>query len=1339
MTGPVTSWTADGDRVRFRLADPLCHPDFAWPRTLLHHPVRWAAPSLRAEQLRLVDGTGRSVPFQLSQVNAADGHLTYAVVCFFADLPSGATREFTLCADPSVPTAHVPRPVRITEDGTSTVVDNGALRIRLPSSGRFASDAVPGPVLQLDRGRGWVGRSTVRCGTEQLEHLEVRLVEAGPLFATHELRYHFTGKASYTATVGCFQGCDFVDVAEEMTAFDSATTAWELSWDGVRPTHRFSSTWPFSQFPDDHADPESLHLYHWLGIDEPIVLGDSGEDPSFSGPGGRERPDTDFAFTVGPYAPSHAWNIRPHATFWDAGGGDAMGVFLRDHARWDDRVYASWASADHLQLRFRHDGVLHWTWPLRSGTRRTAIVFYDHERDLEVMRDQKGTQHPSSYVRHLHHWQGTLSLDRVKDWSLTYSGRRPTPLCSEGELASPDDLAAALFTGAEGPSLIAHGVNEHPGYLNIGQRPLYDRLLDGYDRLADRLGATDRERADALLLLTAHVSAGEEIGPLRRMIAGHPNFLADGKSALACLAWLFPDHEAAPEWLDQFEKFVELAGIFHTRPALPAHGSRAGRWTESLATYVWAFLRPVTQGNFLGRLTDGRNRLATPEFAAVGEWLVNALTSPVETGPGGELRRLHPAQGAHAFWPRRPPVEMRLLGEALRRYRPLVAEHLLWGSDEFAHRLDSPPGAPDPWRVTVRSAGDRGTNPRLKSSKYTGYGVTLRADVDRPGEVAVFLQQVDRGPNYRWGIPDDNGSGHIYYYAAGHSYSGHGPEDAGDRRAPDATFATSCAVWKNGAYRSIGQNTLDRPLHDLDCAQYAEIVSDPDGPVGGLYLSRSVLLVGSDYLVTYDAFAAGQRMVWTWSALTEATGHDANSFPHLAERMPFIHVVRGVRSDGALDGAFVTDVSRGVRLEGRADGANGNTLAVVSHRDDLEVAPACSTPWGTRIRTPHSLDFVFRHEASVHYEPRTVDFAEQGLRFSGTAGTIRLFDDGLRQLTLFHGSAVGTSELVLTTEDDELAIGLSYRVPAEARGVYHAPSDSSVSLHVPGGLDAAARFHIDGEPARLLTVSREAITVALPRGRHRWELTGGQPEPPPSQVVRTETVGDGVLVHFSAAAAADRYIVQLSSDGGHTWATAVETERSPVHLKGLAEGEKRHVRVIARNSRRQAVPGGDYPVHPSRLAPDPPDGLGLRLGDGMVTATWGEVLGAGGYRLYRRRKGETIYHEIFAGFGFRYVDHAPGVVPGRHDPDGARPADVTVYEYAVAAENGNGVGPRSAAVDTEPGSWRHWSPPTDLVFRRQHTYNQPPYVPASATPRPYGHQVPAPRTPAVDPRAGEAP
>ena len=57
---------------------------------------------------------------------------------------------------------------------------------------------------------------------------------------------------------------------------------------------------------------------------------------------------------------------------------------------------------------------------------------------------------------------------------------------------------------------------------------------------------------------------------------------------------------------------------------------------------------------------DGRNRLCTPQMAALGDWLVNALTAPLMTHPGDRpdvtppagakhALRMHPPQGAHAL------------------------------------------------------------------------------------------------------------------------------------------------------------------------------------------------------------------------------------------------------------------------------------------------------------------------------------------------------------------------------------------------------------------------------------------------------------------------------------------------------------------------------------------------------------------------------------------------------------------------------------------------------------------------------------------------------------------
>ena len=50
------------------------------------------------------------------------------------------------------------------------------------------------------------------------------------------------------------------------------------------------------------------------------------------------------------------------------------------------------------------------------------------------------------------------------------------------------------------------------------------------------------------------------------------------------------------------------------------------------------------------------------------------------------------------------------------------------------------------------SADNSGTNPHLRSRKYTGYGIVLRSAVDTPAEVSIHLQQIDQGPNYRWGV-----------------------------------------------------------------------------------------------------------------------------------------------------------------------------------------------------------------------------------------------------------------------------------------------------------------------------------------------------------------------------------------------------------------------------------------------------------------------------------------------------------------------------------------------------------------------------------------------------------
>ena len=151
-----------------------------------------------------------------------------------------------------------------------------------------------------------------------------------------------------------------------------------------------------------------------------------------------------------------------------------------------------------------------------------------------------------------------------------------------------------------------------------------------YLRLYPRMTPEQRRKIEAIFLLIAYVDSGEEMMPLRTMLAGHPNFLADVKSIPAMMVMLFPEHPMANEWADQFERFVDLNTRYHTRPPVSTWDARGGRWTENLGIYVWAFVRPTIRSAWgIRDHFDGRNRFANEQISWMGDWLVNSLTAPL--------------------------------------------------------------------------------------------------------------------------------------------------------------------------------------------------------------------------------------------------------------------------------------------------------------------------------------------------------------------------------------------------------------------------------------------------------------------------------------------------------------------------------------------------------------------------------------------------------------------------------------------------------------------------------------------------------------------------------------
>lgn len=1332
--GAAHAWDSSG-QIRFALHDPLDHPFYWWPRTLLSYPIEFRQP-VSLDQLILTDAeTGNRIPLQFSDILQGPSGVASATLNFFADLPSGARREFVLTS------VSTPVPVRSqvseTREGNSIVLDSGAMRVRIPATQQVTGKA-PGPIMQVARGAHWVGSSSLAIDSDRITHISARRAAKGPLFLEYELMYESAGGSRYVATIRCEAGMDFVRLAEDMNGLrPGAHGALRTTWTGFDPMYRQAPNHPFP-LPDKIL---SYDDYGWERIDaagfpQDVRFGSSR--PIYP----EKLPDGELPMILGIYQPAPGnFRIGTWANFWNQQSGDALGVFIDDVTAWQDHEYAYEVESPALQVCFfRREGEFYWEWPLTRGRRSTCIAFYDHAKDKEAMHELERDSLPiqkdgltfkaplsfTSHVLWLQNRYGTLDLNMVKDWVLEYpehAAQAPV-IFTDGSDASVKDLEKHVLSSPLFCTLPITGTRQMDGhgpipgrsivnFSPVPTRQIMGNWIDGFNRLQATMTAAQRARLTAAYLLMSYVLGSDSLIPVVPMLGGHPNFLADVKSASPAMAFLFPEHPMASTWANMWEKCMELNTRFNTRPDVKTWDAHGGRWTEDLGTYVWAFLRPALRTDFLLQKRDGIRRLISPQLAQMADWLVNSLSAPFDgeteagyrtllavdhgrewgvVGPGQGPQRVYTPLGAHSEL-RMTPRSLWFLGASLRQYAPLAAEHAMWAARPSSQDVESKPGNPPPWDdIMYRVAENRGTNPRLRSRKYTGYGIILRAAVDTPQEISVHLQQIDEGPNYRWGWAAQGGCGVLYFFAAGKCFSFNGPEDTGDRRDQDTDFCTTFGVFKDGEFRAIGQNVLSRPLYDLGAGQFAEIVPRPgaDAYASPEYVSRSVLLAGHDYFVLYD------------DVLNESTVNRLSWFVRRGSELPSIQFARGRsaqdRETQRTD--HQTEATTGVWFDGV-----GDSMAVVSHRNDLTVDP---TDYGCRVYNDTIDDLVFRNPDSIH-------FKDGETCFDGSAGLIRRTPQAT-EFALFHGTRIGAGGFVFTTTDTDLGIGGTVTPGKPVRGVYFAPKPTTVTISVPSS--AALRFHIDGE-AQPAHAAQSAMTITLPAGRHEWELTDGLPVPIAPRILRTENFSGGAQVMIGAVAAAAQYRVEMSRDNGLTWSRMGAAGKPSIEVHGLTDGEKIHLRAVALNAGQESAPGAEYPLYVSADPPLPPDGVRVELADGSATISWGEVLGVTEYRLYARTKEQKAFQVIYRGLDRSYVDRRAGIRACDEIPAQANQrSNAVIVEYCVAAVNGNGEGAKSRIANTDPACWRNWDPRPGEPFRR--VYSFAPGSPASAnSPRYY--------------------
>lgn len=1251
---PVTlpqNWKQNGYVLQVK--DVLQHPDVSWPVTLLQYRIYFGEQGTPLNRFTVADATsGKPVAFQLADIIEKNGLLQEATLYLLTDLPTGTERNFKLQANTKQLVLPVNK-VQVTNHAQYTELSNGNIRLQLPS---LAAKTVQPPVVQFGNDTSWLGRGELPASWKNVR-MQVQVLTSGELMTAYKVSYVFTTTKTYTIIIRLNAAMEFAELEETMSGFTSADSLqWRLVWNGVQPSVRYAST---RTGINGKGEPMEGYADPLLGNKHPYQVNDQRNDK-----------DGKLPFRLALYDNWMSWWRLPTAAFWkEEQQAVTIGLFIKDAEKWNDQQYPLWGSKEALSIAYHwNNKILDYSFPLVNGTRSVALAAYAHSKDIDGMNR---TKKPLAYIDHLRRYYGWIPLDKTKNWILDYAG---------------DDVAYPKYFNATHANnkldinwlqqslknmvtSVANGAERNAGPTPVGARVFYESIAPSFDINQPGMSTDQYKKLRAWFLFMNYVFMDESLMPMRTMLSGHPNFLMDIKSVAGLSAFLFPGHPQANQMAQHFEKAIQLNYHYHIRPPVKSWQTRGGRWTENLATYTWAALRPTLRTNFLlHHFYDGRNRILQPGISELGHWLLNALTPPLQTSG----RRGFPPQGAHAQdFKEGPPDLLRMLGQELVYYDPLLAEQLFWATDSADEAFEGEKELTPVWSPVLKGewAANKGTPAQLRSEKFTGYGIVLRSNFAQPNEMYVHLQQIDDGPNYRWGRAGGNGV--IYYYANGKRYSFNGPEDVGDGPFGDVERCTNFGVKQAagyrqlGNYRSIGRGNLTAPLYDLGFAQYAAVYGN-----NPTYRTRSILQAGADYIVVYDDVANDAlegRFSWF-------TGRE-DDFPFIHQLTPGVGFVdaniQPSQSSYHKDPAVLP-------TKGRYYDGKGDFLTLVTHVPNIKTQ---STQYGAQVQLPDgSTHHIFKAGKTIHYQ-------QNNISFTGLTGIIKVLSDRQYQAALFAGTQLKAGGLQIRLASDTAA-ALSFTTFDDGYiGSFQSTSAQRVRFYYAGKDKGKLHFYIDGKPVIPKPTADGGVVVPFAAGKHQWQWSATAAIPGIPEISNTSNKPGGFTVNWAPVAGAIGYEVQISNDNGTTWHTALAgVKDNMATVEQLANDSKIHCRIVAKGHDTTGAPSAPYPIYVTAKPPHCPEGLQAMKEGRKVRLYWGHILGAAAYNLYRKERSATSWQRVYSGRAALYVDKLPN--------------GNTIYEYTVTAINGNGESSKSSVCDTDPHNFLNWYPPFYNGFRR---------------------------------------
>lgn len=1005
----------------------------------------------------------------------------------------------------------------------------------------------------------------------------------------------FTDGSQYIITAKIKAALDYVEIYEDLRGFIADGSHLQATWGGFAPRYRFAPERGEEKLDDYLKEDGSLPFYLAPHAD-----------------GGRLRDQKGVAYD-------------------DKQKGVWLGFLFHDLSACDDGDYTIGCSSKNMCFSL-YEG--RWIAPLQGKTRAFMCI---------LCADKPASALLSLYIKYYSH----VSLNSVKDWVLQWEDDQNE--YPKYYTVNPETVTGTFFFHRKGkpfPADMLKMIDEYSTRFSnfevfdpVSCRTFIYDWAPIFDMTASRMTKEEFDHSRAALAFTCYVLSQENFFPIDILLAGHPNFLTDVLGTVGIFAAILGKrHPAYRDWLNRYEISMARNLKYHIRPAVEKWQSMGGRWTENIGCYLFTMLHCTEICSVIYHTTGGEMPLLYEHFKPLLAFIVNMQA--VENKHG---RRLYMPHGAHSctgeyggefghgYFP-----SMIQLADMCRYYEPLLSEYILHNYrkqenfdgvfDKLAHwKYDSYRG---------RTKNEGGTPPDLYSCKYTGLGYMMRSAANTDDEMLVFLQQLDEGPNYRWGRAARGGCGELYYYANHKKYTDHSPEDVGDENKGDVQACTNFGVLIEHEYKSVGRNEQTEPLMDFDFIQYARVnAGEYSQPY---YRYRSVMMVENQYIAVYDAVA--DRMQYgrfTWAQNQE------DDFPAIWNVKPGVQGVDSV-------GGYSVDKHPTYNFNFKQcrtkvfDGA-GDFLTVVTHHRSYGHEPHIYAPkkteYGCEVAFPYRKDQIFNAQAKTY-------FNDGDGAFEGYVGYQTQTPSEIR-LAIFDGEYIAKGGVSLRIPYEKgVRRGMSLRVANGAvfgKAFFERGGQVCVELKKQDD----AKVWLNGAEVEF-SYQQGAYVFTVPKGACRWNI-GARPDIQKAIVTASSVCSDGASVSWNRLAGADAYRVQLKAYDADEYETVATVQGTSYTFSGLSHG-KYFVRVAGVRADASGEASHPYPVYVTAEKPHCPEGFHVTEAGEQFLASWGAVLGVDHYRLYRRENGAVCL--VYEGAEQR--------------------AYVSDGEYFVTSVNGNG-------------------------------------------------------------------